>query len=140
MHSTKPIMLIEDDLVDVMTVRRALRDLDINNELIHAGNGEEALNYLQNSSNTPPCVIFLDINMPKMNGPEFLEIAKHDPALQPIPVIILTSSEEDQDKSIAFSMGVAGYILKPVCYDKLLEAMNTINAYWTLSELPAELC
>ncbi len=137
MRSTKPIMLIEDDQVDVMTVRRALKDLEINNEVVHAGNGEEALNYLKNSVNTLPCVIFLDMNMPKMNGPEFLEIAKYNPALQSIPVIILTSSEEEQDKNIAFSMSVAGYILKPVCYEKLLEAMNTINAYWTLSELPA---
>ncbi len=136
MHSNKPILLVEDDQVDVMMVRRALKELKINNELIHASNGEDALNYLQQPDNPRPWLILLDINMPIMNGPEFLKVAKKGPTIRTIPIVIFTSSEEQQDKEIAFNMGAAGYMIKPVKYEKLLETINTINTYWALSELP----
>ena len=131
-------MLVEDDKVDVMTVKRALRDLNLTNKLEVAGNGEEALNYLQTPGNELPCIILLDLNMPKMNGIEFLTVAKQDDALKMIPVIVLTTSHEEQDKLSSFNLGVAGYILKPVDYQQFIEAVRTIDMYWTLSELPYE--
>ncbi|MHC4456595.1 MAG: response regulator [Planctomycetota bacterium] len=137
MRSSKPILLVEDDKVDAMTVERALKDLKVNNQLVHKVDGEEALEYLRNGSNSKPCcVILLDLNMPKMNGIEFLEITKADEKLKLIPVVVLTTSRADQDKIESFKLGVAGYIVKPTDYKKFVEAMRTIDMYWTLSELP----
>jgi CheY-like chemotaxis protein len=136
MKNSKPILLVEDDNVDAMTVQRAFKDLKVTNPLAHAINGEEALDYLRNESNAKPCVILLDLNMPKMNGTEFLKIAKADKTLKKIPVVVLTTSQEEQDIIESFNLCVAGYIVKPVDYKKFVEAIRTIDLYWTLSELP----
>jgi len=136
MRSSKPILLVEDDRVDTMTVKRALKDLKVTNQLICTINGEEALEYLRNDSNKKPCVILLDLNMPKMNGVEFLRIAKADETLKKIPVVVLTTSEEEQDVVESFDLGVAGYIVKPTNYKKFVEAIRAVDLYWTLSELP----
>ncbi len=136
MRSAKPILLTEDDKIDAMTVQRALKDLNVTNRLIHAINGEEALEYLRSESNKKPCVILLDLKMPKMDGIEFLKIAKADDELKQIPVVVLTTSKEEQDKIGSFKLSVAGYIVKPADYKKFVEAIRTINLYWTLSELP----
>ena len=136
MHNDKSILLVEDDRVDAMTVRRAFSDLKVTNKLIAVGNGEEALVFLQNGKNDKPCLILLDINMPKMNGIEFLKIAKIDHAIKSIPVVILTTSQEERDRMEGFSNGVAGYMIKPVDYLQFVETMRTIQMYWTLSEIP----
>jgi len=136
MRDSKPIMLVEDDTVDAMTVKRALKDLKVTNPLVRAGNGEEALTYLRDDNNVKPCVILLDLNMPKMNGIEFLKVAKADEKLRRIPAIVLTTSKDDQDRIQTFQFNVAGFIVKPVDYIKFVEAMKIINLYWTLSELP----
>jgi len=136
MRDSKPIMLVEDDTVDAMSVKRALKDLKVLNPLVRAGNGEEALVYLRDDNNVKPCVILLDLNMPKMNGIEFLKVAKADEKLRRIPAIILTTSKDDQDRIQTFQLNVAGFIVKPVDYIKFVEAMKIINLYWTLSELP----
>jgi CheY-like chemotaxis protein len=136
MHNDKSILLVEDDRVDAMTVRRAFSDLRVTNKLITVGNGEEALAFLQNGKNDRPCLILLDINMPKMNGIEFLKIAKNDHALKAIPVVILTTSQEERDRMEGFNNGVAGYMIKPVDYLQFVETMRTIQMYWTLSEMP----
>jgi CheY-like chemotaxis protein len=136
MKSTRPILLVEDDEVDVMTVKRAVSDLKITNNLVVTENGEEALDYLRNPENIEPCIILLDINMPRMNGIEFLEIAKKDEALKKIPVIVLTTSRGDQDRIESFNLGVAGYMIKPPDYKQFVEVVKTIDLYWTLSELP----
>lgn len=138
MKSTKPILLVEDDQLDAMIVKRALDDLKVTNPLVHTKNGKEALQYLQNKQNKEPCVILLDLNMPETNGTEFLKIAKADEALKKIPVVVLTSSTEEYDVIETFKLGVAGYIIKPTDYKKFVEAIRTVNLYWTLSELPPE--
>ena len=137
MRNSQPILLVEDDKVDVMTVKRALKDLDIKNQLVSTANGEEALEYLNNNSNNKPCIILLDLNMPKMNGIEFLTIVKADEALKKIPVVVLTTSNQEQDIVESFKLSVAGYIVKSVDYAEFTEAISTINLYWTLSKLPS---
>jgi len=128
--------LIEDDNVDVMTVERAFKDVKVTNQLVCTSNGEEALEYLKTENNKKPCVILLDLNMPKMNGIEFLKIAKLDEALKTIPVVVLTTSKTVQDVVESFTLGAAGYMVKSVDYRKFVETVRTIDLYWTLSELP----
>jgi len=136
MKSNKPILLVEDDEVDVMTVKRSLKDLKVINRLDVAGNGEEAVEFLNEPRNDFPCLILLDINMPRMNGIEFLKIIKQDDRLKRIPVVVLTSSREEQDKMDSFGLGIAGYMVKPADYQKFVEVIRAIDFYWTLSESP----
>ena len=131
-----PILLIEDDQVDAMTVRRALKELRVTNRLEHVENGEEALAYLHDSAKERPCLMLLDLNMPLMNGIEFLQAVKADPELKRIPVVVLTTSDEQKDKVDSFEFSVAGYMRKPVDYRQFVEMMRTIDAYWTISESP----
>jgi CheY-like chemotaxis protein len=138
MRSMKPIMLVEDDHVDAMTLKRALKDLKVTNQLVHKINGEEALEYLRDESNLRPCVIFLDLNMPKMNGIEFLQVAKSDEDLRRIPVVIFTTSKNEWDRFESFNLSAAGYIVKPTDYRSFVEAIRTVELYWTLSEFPDE--
>ena len=137
MRNSKPILLVEDDDVDVMTVERAFKDLKIKNQMVNTANGEEALEYLKNDSNRKPCIILLDLNTPKMNGLEFLKLIKADKTLRKIPVIILTTSSQQQDIVECFKLSVAGYIVKSIDYAKFAKAISTINLYWTLSKLPS---
>jgi CheY-like chemotaxis protein len=138
MTSKIPILLVEDDLVDVMTIRRAFKDIHITNPVHVSGNGLEALAYLRDPKNRRPGIILLDINMPRMNGIEFLQVAKKDDQLKSIPVVVLTTSKDEQDKVESFNLGVAGYMIKPVDYLQFVEVVKTIHLYWTLSELPDE--
>jgi len=137
MRNSKPILLVEADTVDVMTVERALKDLQVASELVAIGDGEQALAYLRDDGNAKPCVILLDLNMPKMNGTEFMRIVKADEALRRIPVVVLTTSNSEQDISNSFGLGAAGYMVKSVDYKKFMEIIKTIDLYWTLSKLPA---
>jgi len=132
----KPLLIIEDDQVDVMTIRRALKEIHVANPVVHVENGEEGLAYLRDPGREKPCIILLDLNMPVMSGLEFLQIIKHDDYLRRFPVIVLTTSEEQQDKLNSFNLGVAGYMAKPVDYRQFVEVMRSINLYWTISELP----
>lgn len=136
MRNSKPILLVEDDRTDTMIVKRALEELKVTNKLIQTADGSQALDYLQNTDNKRPCLILLDLNMPKTNGIEFLNIVKADDVLKKIPIIVLTISTQVQDVVNAFKLGVAGYIIKPVDYIKFVEAIRTVTLYWTLSELP----
>jgi CheY-like chemotaxis protein len=136
MRDSRPVLLVEDDAIDAMTVRRAFKDLKVTNPLVHATNGEEALAFLRDEKNDRPCLILLDLNMPKMNGIEFLAVAKTDPALKKIPVVVLTTSGEERDIAESFRQSVAGYVIKPVDYRNFVSAVRTIDMYWTLSEIP----
>ncbi len=136
------ILLVEDDQVDIMNVRRAFIKSNITNPLYIAGNGIEALKLLRDEDAMPALVpkerrlILLDLNMPKMNGLEFLQQLRRDPNLCRIPVIVLTTSDEDKDKVEAYQLNVAGYILKPVTFSKFAEVIATLNKYWALCEMP----
>jgi CheY-like chemotaxis protein len=131
------ILLVEDDEVDVMNVERAFERNKMKSPLFVAGNGLEALALLR--SNKVPKerrLILLDLNMPKMNGIEFLEELRRDPELSSTPVVVLTTSNDDQDKLDAFSLNVAGYLLKPVTFSSFCERMATLDKYWALVEMP----
>ena len=121
-----------------MTVQRIFKNLHITNPLGIAEDGEKALACLKDPHNEAPCIILLDLNLPRMNGIEFLQIIKQDDGLKRIPVVVLTTSEEEQDKIDSFNLGVAGYMLKPPDYKQFVEVVRTIDYYWTLSELPNE--
>ncbi|MEZ5319159.1 MAG: response regulator [Vicinamibacterales bacterium] len=131
------ILLVEDDAVDVENVRRAFERNKILNPLFTAGDGVEALELLR-SGGVPGDrrLVLLDINMPRMNGIEFLRALRADPALAPTPVVVLTTSNDDQDRIEAFHLNVAGYLLKPVTFSSFVDVMATLNKYWTLVELP----
>ncbi|HEU5463631.1 MAG TPA: response regulator [Candidatus Binatia bacterium] len=131
------ILLVEDDEVDVMNVRRAFDKNHITNPLFVASNGLEGLEKLR-SGEVPQGrrIVLLDLNMPKMNGIEFLRELRSDPALAPTPVVVLTTSNNDRDKIDAFNLNVAGYLVKPVTFAEFSELMVTLNKYWTLVEMP----
>jgi CheY-like chemotaxis protein len=136
MKSKKPILLVEDDTVDVLTIKRSLQEIHVTNQVDVAENGEIALERLRNLRFERPCLILLDLNMPRMGGIELLRIIKSDDVFKCIPVIVLTTSGDEQDKIESFNLGVAGYMVKPVDYQKFVEVVKTINLYWTLSEMP----
>lgn len=136
------ILLVEDDEVDVMNVRRAFKKNNIANPLHVAGNGIEALERLRGTLATPAAIpkerrlVLLDLNMPKMGGIEFLRELRADPELRSTPVVVLTTSNDDKDRVEAYNLNVAGYILKPVTLANFIETMATLNKYWMLSEFP----
>lgn len=143
MRNNVPILLVDDDQVDVMTVQRAFKRNNILDPLFVVGNGREALDFLMHQGPYAdpekyprPGIILLDLNMPVMNGIEFLKVIKVDESLKKIPVIVLTTSKEENDRVESFNLSVAGYIIKPVEFEKFVEAIRVLNLYWTLSELP----
>ncbi|MBW4545824.1 MAG: response regulator [Symplocastrum torsivum CPER-KK1] len=135
------LLLIDDDEVDVMTVKRAFKKNNITSPLYVAANGIEALAMLRGNEMPKLLMgqrrlILLDLNMPRMGGIEFLRELRADPELRALPVIVLTTSNEDKDKVEAYDLNVAGYIIKPVTFTKFVEAIGTLNKYWMLSEMP----
>lgn len=131
------ILLVEDDEVDVMTVKRAFAKNNITNPLYVAHNGIEALELLRKHDlPVRRRLILLDVNMPKMNGIEFLRELRADPKLQQLCVVMMTTSNEERDRIEAYKLNVAGYMLKPVTFQQFAEVMSTINKYWALMEMP----
>lgn len=136
------ILLVEDDEVDVMNIKRAFKKSNISNPLFVASNGLEALAMLRREGDQVPHIpstrrlILLDLNMPKMGGIEFLHELRADPELRMTPVIVLTTSNQDRDRVEAYQLNVAGYILKPVTFANFAEAILTLNKYWMLCEMP----
>jgi CheY-like chemotaxis protein len=131
------ILLVEDDEVDVMNVQRAFAMNHITNPLFVAGNGVEALAKLRRGEIPKRRrIILLDLNLPRMNGIEFLRELRKDPELSATPVVVLTTSNDDRDKVDAYNLNVAGYLLKPVTFANFSETMAALNKYWTLVELP----
>lgn len=136
MLPNRDILIVEDDQVDVLTLKRAFRDLAINNRMEVMGNGEAALGYLNNHKSKLPGLIILDLNMPVMGGLEFLKEVKKDDSLKAIPIVVLTTSRDDTDKLESFRRGIAGYMVKPVDYNQFLTLVRTIETYWSASETP----
>lgn len=131
------ILLVEDDQVDVMNVRRAFDKNRISNPLFVAADGLDALAMLRDGR-IPQSrrIVLLDLNMPRMTGIEFLRELRKDPALHLTPVVVLTTSNDERDKVEAFNLNVAGYLLKPVTFMNFVELMAALNKYWTLVEFP----
>ena len=131
------ILLVEDDQVDILNVRRAFLKHNITNPLFVAENGVEGLEMLRNGA-VPPTrrIVLLDLNMPMMNGIEFLRALRADPELRLTPVVVLTTSNDERDRTEAYNLNVAGYILKPVTFMNFGDVMTTLNKYWALVELP----
>lgn len=131
------ILLVEDDELDVMNVQRAFKKNNIRNPLWVAGNGLDALEMLrQGEIPRDRRLVLLDLNMPRMSGIEFLRELRADEELRLTPVVVLTTSDAERDRVDAYKLNVAGYILKPVTLPNFIEAMATLNKYWTLVELP----
>ena len=131
------VLLVEDDEVDVMTVKRCFEQAHISNPLYVAGDGLEALEKLH-SGEIPNGrrLVLLDLNMPRMNGIEFLRELRADPKLRATPVVVLTTSAAEQDKLDAYDLNIAGYLVKPVKFATFSELIVTLNKYWSLVELP----
>ncbi len=133
------ILLVEDDEVDIMNVKRAFKKNNITNPLNICNNGLEALDFLRGKTEPfgeIPKIILLDLNMPKMGGIEFLREIRKDEKLKNISVFVMTTSNEDKDKVDAYNLNVAGYILKPLSMERFVEAVSTLNNYWKLCEFP----
>ncbi len=131
------ILLVEDDEVDIMNVQRAFKKNSIDNPLFIARNGLEALEMLRSGKVPFPQIIILDINMPKMNGIEFLKELRADEELKRASVYVMTTSNEDSDIINAYNLNVAGYILKPLSFEKFVTSVATMNSYWKLCERPS---
>lgn len=128
------ILLLEDDTIEVMKFNRVLKKLDLNHKIIEANNGEEALDILKNKAIIPD-IIVLDLNMPRLNGIEFLTILKNDEVLKYIPSIILSTSANHKDMMECYKIGIAGYILKPLKYEDYVDRIQNLLAYWSSNEL-----
>ncbi|MGJ8761068.1 response regulator [Polaribacter sp. R2A056_3_33] len=134
MSKSLKILLIEDNLIEIMKMKRTLSLLKLEHTIQEAKNGEEALKILEDKSNFPD-LILLDLNMPKMSGIEFLSILKKDESIQHIPTVILTTSDNQRDLDQCYKIGVSGYILKPLKYDDYVHKIEKVLSYWSTNEL-----
>jgi two-component system, response regulator len=140
----KTILLVEDNPDDVVLTLRAFKKNNIANEVVVAGDGLEALDYLfgtgkykDRDMSIMPAVILLDLKLPKMEGLKVLEHMRADERTKLLPVVILTSSKEDQDVVGSYSLGANSYIRKPVDFNKFVEAVRNLELYWlVMNELP----
>jgi CheY-like chemotaxis protein len=131
------IVLIDDDDVDVMNVRRAFQKANISNPIWVARDGIEGLALLRGSElPTERRLVLLDLNMPRMNGIEMLREIRRDPSLRTLCVVALTTSNEDRDRTEAYGLHVAGYLVKPVTFVAFVDLMAALNNYWRLVEFP----
>jgi len=117
-----------------MKLNRALSSLHLKHQIIEANNGEDALHILEKKEIIPD-IILLDLNMPKINGIEFLSILKNNDTLKYIPTIILTTSNNQKDLLECYKIGVAGYVLKPLKYEEYVSKIETLLKYWSINEL-----
>jgi len=136
------LLIVEDDEVDLMGIKRALNDLKIANPIIHAKDGLDAIEKLRGENGQEkiegPFIILLDLNMPRMNGVDFLADIRSDDELKASIVFVLTTSDADADIINAYNYNVAGYIVKSDAKDSFMEAARLLNFYWTIVELPTQ--
>jgi CheY-like chemotaxis protein len=132
-YAAVKVLFIEDDMIESMKLQRAISKLQYKHTIVEAKNGEEALEILRDGD--LPDIIFLDLNMPRMSGIEFLTIIKSDDRLKYLPTIILTTSENRVDLLECFKIGIAGYIIKPLKYEDYESKIKKVFDYWEISEL-----
>jgi CheY-like chemotaxis protein len=130
------LLIVDDDDIDAIALERALRKLQLLNTAYRARDGQEALEMLRSGTIPPPYIILLDLNMPRMNGLEFLQALRADPMLTHAVVFILTTSKSDEDLVAAYRKHVAGYVFKQHMDRDFLEVVSLIEHYWRLVELP----
>jgi CheY-like chemotaxis protein len=139
--TTVTVLLVDDDKVDTMAVRRSFMALNIANPVIEARNGIEALDYLRGQNGREkvpsPCLVLLDLNMPRMGGIEFLEELRRDADLRGTLVFVMTTSAAEDDRTRAYQKNVAGYVLKHRPGQSFLEAISMLEHYWRVIEFPA---
>lgn len=128
------ILFIEDDAIETMKFQRTLSKLESKHTLVEAKNGEEALEILQSGKSLPD-IILLDLNMPRMNGIEFLGILKQHDKIKYLPTIVLTTSENRDDLLECYKIGIAGYIIKPLKYEDYETKLKSVLEYWNINEL-----
>ena len=136
------LLLVEDDAIDAEAIQRAFRQHRIANPFVVVRDGVEALAALRGESEVEvphPYVVLLDVNMPRMNGIEFLDAVRADPALSRTIVFVLTTSDREEDKVAAYEHNVAGYILKSRAGEDFLEVVKLLRVYWRLVEFPPSL-
>lgn len=142
MPNLKRILLVEDSLRDAEMALDALAAYNLANDVCHVRDGAEALDYLYRRgefagrTNDQPVVVLLDLKMPKVDGLEVLRQIKGDPALKLIPVVVMTSSREEQDLVKSYQLGVNGYVVKPVKFLEFVEAVKQVGAFWALLNEP----
>lgn len=136
------ILLIEDNLNDIDLTLAALEENRLANEVVVARDGAEGLDYLYRRGAFAgreaglPSVVLLDIKMPKLNGLEVLRQMKSDPYLENLPVVMLTSSREEPDLAASYALGANAYVVKPVDFQKFVEAVKQVGAFWALLNEP----
>ena len=138
---TTNILVVDDDEIDCMNVQRAFKKNGIMNPLTVAHNGVEALDLLRGTNGMTamdplPPIILLDINMPKMNGLEFLKELRADPKLHHLSVFVMTTSNHEKDRFEAYNYNVAGYIIKPITFENFVTAVSILNNFWQICEQP----
>jgi len=134
MKNNLTILLLEDDKIEVMKLNRVFSKLEYQHKIIEAKNGEEALSILKKKDRLPD-IILLDLNMPKLNGLEFLNILKNENMLRYIPTIILTTSNNPKDVLECYKIGIAGYIIKPLKFNDYVALIKKVLDYWSCNEL-----
>ncbi len=137
------ILLVEDNPNDAELTLRSLRKNNLANRVIQAGDGVEALDFIfargdhsERDIDKKPKVVILDLKLPKVDGLEVLEKVKSDPRTKTIPVVVLTSSQEDQDLHRCYELGVNSYIVKPVDFEKFTAAIKDVGLYWLVLNQP----
>ena len=133
MNKPLSILLVEDDIIEIMKFNRTVSSLNVNCSINEAKNGEEAIDYLMDTPQLPD-IILLDLNMPKINGIEFLNIIKENDSLKGIPTIILTTSTNQTDLLECNRIGVSGYMVKPLKYEDYVSKIQKTVSYWSESE------
>ena len=128
------ILLVEDDSIEAMKFNRTVAKLDIDCSITEVKNGEEGIKFLKENKSLPN-IILLDLNMPKMNGLEFLKELKEDIHLRYIPAIIVTTSNNHQDMLESYNLGIAGYIIKPLRYEDYIRKIQRVVDYWMVNEV-----
>lgn len=138
----KPILLVEDDKRDLELTLIALERSQLANEVVVMRDGAQALDYLRREGDFAgrdagnPAVILLDLKLPKVNGLEVLQAVRADPLLRSLPVVMLTSSQEENDVVKSYELGVNAYVVKPVAFDRFVSAIGDLGVFWAVLNEP----